>query len=91
MKYTHEYEDVTGFTKQENGLKMSKSQETADAQRAEAKSLLCEELGLPGNIMSGAIDRAVDCIIGAAVLEAVMVINQGMQEHALNRATSDNP
>jgi len=70
---------------------MSKAQETANAQRDEAKRMLCSAIGLPENIGSGAIDRAVDCIISAAILEAVMVINQGMQEQAANRATSDNP
>ena len=76
---------------QRKGLKMSKAQETADAQRAEAKNMLCRAAGLPEDIMSGAIDRAVDCIISAAVLEAVMIISQGMQEQAANGATSDNP
>lgn len=70
---------------------MSKAQETLDAQRAEAKNMLCRCFGLRDDIMSGEIDRAVDCIIGAAVLEAVMVITQGMQEQAANRPTNDNP
>jgi hypothetical protein len=70
---------------------MSKAQEQADAQRNEAKRMLCSAIGLPENIGSGAIDRAVDCIIGAAVLEAVIIITQGMQEQAANRAASDNP
>ena len=53
--------------------------------------MLCRAAGLPEGIMSCAIDRAVDYIISAAVLEAVMIISQGMQEQAANRATSDNP
>lgn len=68
---------------------MSKAQETADAQRAEAKNMLCRAAGIPEDIMSDAIDRAVDCIISAAVLEAVMIFRQGIQ--ATNAARSDTP
>ncbi len=61
---------------------MSKAQETADAQRREAKRMLCSAIGLPEHISSGAIDGAVDCIINAAMLEAVMIINKGLQEQS---------
>jgi hypothetical protein len=55
---------------------MTPTREIADEQRAEAKRLICSAIGLPENISSSAIERAVDCIISAAMLEAVMVINE---------------
>ena len=70
---------------------MSKAQEQADIQREEAKRLLNSAFEWGENITCEAVDRAIDCIISAAMLEAVLVINQGMQEQAANRATSDNP
>ena len=59
---------------------MSKLQETADAQRDEAKRMLCSAIGLPDGIMSGSIDRAVDCIISAAMLEAVLAYNKALKD-----------
>jgi hypothetical protein len=53
---------------------------TAEAQREEAKKMLSSAVGLPANISSGTIDRAVDCIIGAAMLEITIIISEGMQE-----------
>ena len=70
---------------------MSKAKEQADIQRAEAKRLLNSAFGWGENIASGAVDRAIDCIISAAMLEAVLVVNEGMQSSVANRATSDNP
>ncbi len=70
---------------------MSKAQEQADIQRAEAKRLLNLAFGYGENITSEAVDRAIDCIISAAMLEAVLVVNDGMQSSMANRATSDNP
>lgn len=70
---------------------MSIAQEQADIQRAEAKRLLNSAFGWGENITSEAVDRAIDCIISAAMLEAVLVVNQGMQASMANRAASDNP
>lgn len=70
---------------------MSKAQEQADIHRARAKRLLNSEFGWGDNITSEAVNMAIDCIITAAMLEAVMVVNQGLQEIMANRATSDNP
>jgi len=70
---------------------MSKAKETADAQRKEAKEMLCSAIGLPEDVMSGAVDRAVDCIISAAVLELSMIINQVARERVENMPMSDNP
>ena len=55
---------------------MSEEQDIADAQRQEAKKLICSAIGLPKDIMSGAVDRAVDCIINVAVLEATFLLKR---------------
>jgi hypothetical protein len=60
---------------------MSKAQETADALRGEAKRMLCSAIGIPPDVGSEAVNLAVDCIIGAAILEAVIVINEGAKKH----------
>lgn len=52
---------------------MSTIQEQADRQRAEAKRLLNTMFGIGENIASVAIDRAVDCIISAALLEMAAI------------------
>ena len=70
---------------------MSIAQEQADIQREEAKRLLNVAFGLNENYRNSDIDRVIDCIISAAILEAMVIINQGMQESMANRATSDNP
>jgi hypothetical protein len=46
----------------------------ADAQRAEAKQLMNRLLGIPEGMSSGVAERLVDCIIGAATLEAALVV-----------------
>ena len=48
---------------------MNALQEQADIQRAEAKRLLNSAFGWDENITSEAVNKAVDCIIGAAILE----------------------
>ena len=58
-----------------------KAQEAADALREEAKRRLCSAFGLPPEVSSEAVNRAVDCIIGAAILETVIVINEGAKKH----------
>ena len=57
---------------------MGKVKDEADAQRNEAKKMLNAAFGMPKDISSGSIDRSVDCIISAAMLEVVMVISQGL-------------
>ena len=63
---------------------MSKAQEQADIQRAEAKQMLNNALGLPEHITSSAIDRAVDCIISAALIECVLAFQQGLRKENSN-------
>ena len=48
---------------------MNAAQEQADIQRAEAKRLLNSAFGWDENITSEAVNKAVDCIIGAAIKE----------------------
>ena len=55
---------------------MGIAQKMADARRAEAKQMLYSAIGLPENTSSEAIDRAVDCIITTAILEATLAINE---------------
>ena len=70
---------------------MSIAQEQADIQRAEAKRLLNSAFGRGENITSEAVDRAVDCIIGAALWEMSAIRREATRNANLNRATSDNP
>lgn len=63
---------------------MSAVQEQADIQRAEAKRLLNAAFALGESMSSHAVDRAIDCILSAAILEAVVVINQGLREQVEN-------
>ena len=69
---------------------MSKAQEAADAQRHEAKQLMRRLLWIAEGESNGMAERLVDCLISAAMLEAVLVVNEGMQQRIANRATSDN-
>ena len=62
---------------------MSEAQEEADKLRHEAKNRLNSLMKLPEGYSSEETERLVDCIIGAAVLEAVAIINQGLQENEL--------
>jgi len=70
---------------------MSIAQEQADIQRAEAKRLLNSAFGWGENIASEAVDRAVDCIIGAAILEISAIHQEAARNANRNRATSENP
>lgn len=70
---------------------MSVAQEQADIQRAEAKRLLNSAFGWGENITSEAVDRAVDCIIGAAILEISAIHQEAARNANLNITTSDNP
>lgn len=66
---------------------MSKAQEQASIRRAEAKRLLNSVFGWRENVTSEAVDRAIDCIIGAALLEMIAIQEEAM----LHKATRDNP
>lgn len=66
---------------------MSKAQEQANIQRAEAKRLLNAAFCYGENITSETVDRAIDCIISAAILEMASIQEEAM----LHRPTSDNP
>jgi hypothetical protein len=70
---------------------MSVVQEQADIQRAEAKRLLTSLFGWGEGIGSEAIDRAVDCIIGAAILEISAIHEEAARNARLIRSASDNP
>jgi len=69
---------------------MSTEQDTSDALRKEAKLMLCSAIGLPEDIMSGAVDRAVDCIIGVAVLEATFLVKRAIARQILDTETNGN-
>lgn len=55
---------------------MSEAQKQADIQRAEAKRLLNSAIGLLDGTASSTVDMAVDCIIGAALLEITSIYEQ---------------
>jgi len=69
---------------------MSIAQEQADIQRAEAKRLFNSLFGWGEYITSDTVDRVVDCIIGAAILEMSAIHQEAARNANLNRATSDN-
>lgn len=48
----------------------------ADKLRQEAKRLLLKLFNVPEGFSSGAIERVVDCIIGAAVLEVASLMQE---------------
>jgi len=48
----------------------------ADELRQEAKDILYTLLGLPNGFSSDSIDRLVDCIIGAAIIESAILFQQ---------------
>jgi hypothetical protein len=50
------------------------TQEEADKLRAEAKVRLTQMFGIQEGYSSGAVERIVDCIIGAAILESAAII-----------------
>lgn len=57
---------------------MSKAKEQANIQRAEAKQLLNAAFGWGENISNQAVDRAIDCIISAALLEIAAIQEEAM-------------
>jgi hypothetical protein len=62
---------------------MSKTQEQANIQRAEAKQLLNAAFGRDVWGID-VVDRAVDCIIGAALLEMAAIQEDAMQPNGPN-------
>lgn len=66
-----------------NGETQAQAQAQADILRAEAKRLLNSAFNWGENITSTAVDRAIDCIISAALLESMLVIQQGYAEAKL--------
>jgi hypothetical protein len=63
---------------------MNIAQEQADIQRAEAKEIFQKLFKVHEGFINPDIDRAVDCIISAALLEAVIVMQKGMQGTDVN-------
>lgn len=66
---------------------MSKAREEADKLRHEAKEALNALLKIPEGYSSGAVERFVDCVIGAAVLEIAAI----QQDAAKHIPAGDNP
>jgi len=56
------------------------TQEKSDAQRAEAKRLLNSAFGWGENFTCDAINQAIDCIIGAAILGTAAVQQEALAE-----------
>lgn len=55
----------------------------AEKLRQEAKNLLLKLFDIPDGYSSGMVERVVDCIVGAAVLEVASLIQQSAQ-HGVN-------
>lgn len=58
---------------------MSASKQEADKLRSEASKLLCSMFKIPEGYSSGTVERIVDCIVGAAVLEVGALMFKGTQ------------
>ena len=59
---------------------MNEVKTQADIQRAEAKRLLRGMFGMTEGERNGTVERIVDCIVGAALLEAASLIQIAAQE-----------
>jgi hypothetical protein len=70
---------------------MKKVQDEANLQREEAKRLMLKHFCIRSNESNGDIERIVDCIISASILESMLIINEGMRKNEANMATTDNP
>ena len=57
-----------------------KVQQHANDQREEAKRILNRLFSMGDNTTSPEVDRAVDCIISASILESVLLFSQGAKE-----------
>lgn len=51
----------------------------ADKLRDEAKTLLQQAFKIPKNCASETVDRIIDCIIGAAVIESALLQGQALK------------
>ena len=63
-------------------MNTNNAKETADAERAMAKQLLNAAFGLPVDTHNNSIDRAIDCIINAAILEVTSGLSEALREQA---------
>ena len=52
----------------------------SDKLRQEAKNLLLKLFNIPDGFSSGMVERVVDCIVGAAVLEVASLVQQSAQQ-----------
>jgi len=52
------------------------TQEQSDKLRQEAKDILNKFFGMPENTSNQALDRIIDCIIGAAVLQVAATMEE---------------
>ncbi len=59
---------------------MNEASKQADIQRAEAKKLLLGMFRVREGESNGTVERIVDCIIGAAILECANLIAVAAQE-----------
>lgn len=62
----------------ENGVQ-KRAREAANAQRNEAKQILLRLFGISEGESNGAVERVVDCIIGAVVLESAMMLDEALK------------
>lgn len=60
---------------------MSIAQEQADIQRAEAKRLLRNRFGINDGESDGNVERIIDCIISAALLEMAAIQEAAIRSH----------
>lgn len=58
---------------------MNIAQEQAGKLRDEATTLLRRMFDIRAGESNGTVERIVDCIIGAAMLETVIVVKQGLK------------
>ena len=59
---------------------MNEASKQADIQRAEAKRLLRGMFGMTEGESNGTVERIVDCIVGAAILECANLIASAAQK-----------
>ena len=53
-----------------------KPQEAAEELKSEAKHKLCRMFDIPEGYSSGVVERIVDCIVGAAILETADLMSK---------------
>ena len=59
---------------------VSKAKQAADVLRQEAKQLIRRLVGFPEGGSNDPVDRIVDCIVGAAVLEVAAIQEQAAKD-----------